>query len=93
MESATTNFSIAPHVVWIPDEGEVRLYDAESGQFQTLNSTAAEVWFLLSDGRTFDEVAAEMVRRYAADDPTKRLIVVRDVRTFLDSLLAQGLIA
>ncbi|MFE0179090.1 PqqD family protein [Streptomyces sp. NPDC059002] len=97
MESATPPASprttIASDVIWIPDEGEVRLYDAGSGQFRTLNATAAEIWLLLAEGCSFDELTTEMVRRHAGDDSVKRAVVERDVRTFLEGLHALGLVA
>ncbi|MEU1789598.1 PqqD family protein [Streptomyces sparsogenes] len=85
-------YRIATDVVWMADDGEVRLYDAGSGEFQTLNSTAAELWLLVSEGRTVDAIVAETVRRYALEDTVQADVVARDVRDFLDSLAGQGLL-
>lgn len=87
-------YRIAPDVVWMADDGEVRLYDAGAGEFQTLNSTGAELWILVSEGQTADAdaLASRMAQRYAAEDTGQAAVVVRDVREFLDTLAEQGLL-
>ncbi|WP_172381115.1 PqqD family protein [Streptomyces sp. MNP-20] len=91
--NASPPATIAADVIWIPDEGEVRLYDAKSGQFRTLNATAAEIWLLLAEGYSFDELTTEMIRRHADGDSVKRVVVERDVRAFLETLHTLGLLA
>ncbi|GLF93060.1 PqqD family protein [Streptomyces yaizuensis] len=83
---------IAPDVVWLSDDGEVRLYDPGSGEFQTLNSTATELWLLVSEGRGTDDITAELGRRYGAEDPGQLDEIARDVADFLTRLTAQGLL-
>ncbi|MEU5026115.1 PqqD family protein [Streptomyces milbemycinicus] len=87
-------YRIAPDVVWMADDGEVRLYDGHSGEFQTLNSTGAELWLLVSEGNPADAagIASQMAQRYAAEDTGQAAVVVRDVREFLDTLAGQGLL-
>ncbi|MFD8379291.1 PqqD family protein [Streptomyces sp. NPDC059679] len=87
-------YRIAPDVVWMADDGEVRLYDGHSGEFQTLNSTGAELWLLVSEGNSADAagIASQMAQRYAAEDTGQAAVVVRDVREFLDTLAGQGLL-
>ncbi|WP_162889955.1 PqqD family protein [Streptomyces olivoreticuli] len=85
-------YRIASDVVWIPDDGEVRLYDAGSGEFQALNTTAAEVWLLISEGCPADDIAGEMARRYAGTATERQTQINLDVRKFLESLLKQGLV-
>ncbi|MGO4757523.1 PqqD family protein, partial [Streptomyces sp. 2MCAF27] len=65
-----------------------------SGEFQTLNSTGAELWILVSEGNPADAagIASQLVRRYAAEDTGQAAVVVRDVREFLDTLAGQGLL-
>src|SRR5690349_2209654 len=85
-------YRIAPDVVWMADDGEVRLYDAHSGEFQTLNSTGAELWLLVSEGQPVNTIADRMAQRYAAEDTGQAAVVERDVREFLDTLAGQGLL-
>ncbi|MFI0731266.1 PqqD family protein [Streptomyces sp. NPDC021225] len=85
-------YRIAPDVVWMADDGEVRLYDAGSGEFRTLNSTGAELWILVSEGQPVNAITSEMARRYAAADTGQTDVVVQDVRDFLDALAGQGLL-
>ncbi|ANW16914.1 HPr-rel-A system PqqD family peptide chaperone [Streptomyces clavuligerus] len=83
---------IAADVVWMSDDGEVRLYDPASGEFQTLNSTATELWLLIAEGRDTEDIAAELGRRYGAEDPGQLDEITRDVTEFLTRLTRQGLL-
>ncbi|WP_405589943.1 PqqD family protein [Streptomyces sp. NBC_01190] len=85
-------YRISEDLVWIAEEGEVRMYDAASGEFRTLNSTAAEVWPLLAEGATTEAICTEMARRYAPEDPDWGAQVAQDVRTFLAGLAEEGIV-
>jgi len=85
------SYRIDSEVVWIPADGEVRLYDPKAGDFRTLNSTAAEIWLLIAEGRTVEAVTAELARRHTDQSPAQIAVVARDVQEFVDLLLAQGL--
>ncbi|MFI1016827.1 PqqD family protein [Streptomyces sp. NPDC020965] len=85
-------YRIDPDVVWMAEDGEVRLYEPESGEFQTLNSTATELWLLISEGRSAEDITAEVGRRYGAEDPEQLAEIGRDVTDFLARLTGQGLV-
>ncbi|GAA0924122.1 PqqD family protein [Virgisporangium aurantiacum] len=84
--------SVADNVVWIDSDDEVRLYDAESGEFRTLNDSAAHIWRLVADGRKTDEIVAELKVRFAADDEHEAGLIARDVVEFIATLRDAGLI-
>lgn len=83
--------TISPDVVWIDGDGEIRLYDA-AGAFQTLNSSAAEIWRRLAQGHSLDQIESELVTAYAAGDEHEARIIARDVREFVAALLTAGLL-
>ncbi len=85
-------YRIDPEVVWTPSDGEVRLYSARIGEFQTLNSTAAEIWILLSEDRSAEDATAELIRRYGATSPAQQALITRDISEFVARLVAEGLV-
>ncbi|MGC0420027.1 PqqD family protein [Embleya sp. AB8] len=87
-----TRYLIDSEVVWTPSDGEVRLYSARSGEFQTLNHTAAEIWLQLAETHSVADVIAELTRRHGADSPAQQALIARDVQEFVDRLLAQELL-
>jgi hypothetical protein len=85
-------YQINPHVVWIEDRGEIRLYDPLAGEFRTLNRTAVEIWHLATAGNTTREIVEAMLDRYPEPDPRHRNDVANGVVTFLAELALQGLL-
>ncbi|AUG81140.1 hypothetical protein CFP65_6485 [Kitasatospora sp. MMS16-BH015] len=85
-------YLIDPEVVWIPSDQEVRLYSARSGEFHTLNRTAAEIWLQQAESGSVTEAAAELSRRHGAEDAAQHALIAKDVREFVDRLLAQELL-
>lgn len=85
-------YGISENVIWTPGVEEVRLYDSESGEFRTLNSTAAEIWTLVSEGRDLEAVIATMADRHTDGKPEHAELVGADIRGFLVELVAKGLL-
>lgn len=65
------------------------LLDEDSGEYFTLNPTAALVVRSLLDGRTPAHAAEELTREYAVDDDSAK----RDVEELVDALKAANLLA
>jgi PqqD family protein of HPr-rel-A system len=84
--------TVAKNVVWIDSDDEVRLYDADSGEFQTLNESAAHIWRLVADGRPVAEIVAELGTRFGAGDEHEVDLIARDVAEFIAALRAAGLV-
>ena len=83
---------INPNVVWQADDDEVRLYDTESADFRTLNSTAAEIWRLVDHVDAGDEIARRLAEQFAGDDPREAQTIHADVTQFLAELTEAGLL-
>lgn len=78
----STKWTISPDVVWAGDQS-VRLYDVNSGDFQTLNGSASAIWALIAEEFTTDEIVDRLVEKYSSGDPREKKIIERDVREFL----------
>ncbi|AEW99679.1 PqqD family protein [Streptantibioticus cattleyicolor] len=85
-------YGISDNVIWTPGVDEVRLYDCDTQEFQTMNSTAAEIWTLVADGREVDDVVATMVDRHTDGSPEQARLVGSDVRDFVLDLARRGLL-
>lgn len=54
----------APHVLFQDLDAEVVLLNLSSGVYFGAGGVGARVWQLLRDGRTTDEIVAQVVREY-----------------------------
>jgi PqqD family protein of HPr-rel-A system len=86
-------WTVSPSVVWTSSSGEVRLYDTTSGEFQTLNPTAAAIWRHLVEVGDQDAIVAALATEFGAEDDHQRRIIATDADTFLRDLADRGLIA
>jgi hypothetical protein len=68
-------------------DGETILINLESGNYYSLDGCGVEVWSLLAQGQSGDEVVGELQSRYPAahDD------VAEPVHALIDELLQEGL--
>ncbi len=57
-----------------------------------LNSTAALLWELLSDGATEEELLADLVEEFDGEEGFTQELAKADVKAFLESLRAHNLI-
>jgi hypothetical protein len=73
---------------WRAVEGETIAVDLESSNYLAFNPTATELWQLLLDGTTEDALIGRLVELYGIP----REQAATDVRAFLDTLAANGLL-
>jgi hypothetical protein len=78
----STRWTISEDVVWAGDQS-VRLYDINTGDFQTLNGSASAIWGLVAEGRSTDEIISSLVEKYSSGDPREQQVIEQDVREFL----------
>jgi PqqD family protein of HPr-rel-A system len=88
MESRTEIFDSSSSIVSAGLGAEIVLLDTESGEYFGLNETAALIWRQLGEGRTPEEIAAELERAYEVDPAEARA----DVETYVDLLRERRLI-
>jgi hypothetical protein len=76
-------------VEWRNVEAEILALDTSSSTFFNANRAGALLWSALSNGRTREQLAVELVAKYGIDAQTAQ----RDVDTFLAALRKHGLLA
>lgn len=68
--------------------GEVAILDLKSGIYYGLDAVGAQIWSLLQEPRTVEEIRDVLVREYEVDDERCE----RDLVALLQSLADEGLI-
>ncbi|GIJ10491.1 PqqD family protein [Micromonospora andamanensis] len=84
--------SVNPDVVWVDNDDEVRLYHPGTGEFQTLNATAARIWRKIAIRATIDDVVRDLAVEFEAQDDNDRRLIDRDVRQFVAELSELGML-
>ncbi|MEN3613166.1 PqqD family peptide modification chaperone [Plantactinospora sp. ZYX-F-223] len=79
-------------IVWVDDDEEVRLYNPDDGEFQTLNASGAQIWRRLAAGSAVETVVRDLADAFGGDDCREREAVARDVREFVGLLHARDLL-
>jgi Coenzyme PQQ synthesis protein D (PqqD) len=57
-------------IIWRVVDDEALLLDTNSGYYFSMNGTATEIWCLLNEGKSIDEVAQTIANRYEIDSET-----------------------
>ena len=70
-------------------DSEVVLANYQNGVYYNLDGSAAQVWLGLKAGRTVEEIAGAFAAATGGDSGS----ITSQVRAFVDSMLAEGLIA
>ena len=84
---------ISDAVIWQESGDGVSLYRTDSGEFLTLNGSAAQIWALLDGDGERETVIAELTLLYAAGNATLARKIRSEVDAFIDRMLASGLLA
>lgn len=82
-------YKIKQQVLWKNVDNEVVIVDPETDNYSYLNATGRDVWELLGQGRTFEEIVAELSTRYDASPE----IIRADVLALINDLLSSGIIS
>jgi hypothetical protein len=78
-----------PHIISVDHGDRTVLLDAETEQYFSLNITGREVWALLCDGTTRDDITRHLSEKYGSDSSR----VSHDVDDMLGRLIRLGLVA
>jgi len=84
----TGRFGPHPAMSWTGTDGELVLFDRDSGRYHTLNASASAIWRALEDHAS----VAEIVTAISANAPIPPAILTCDVVEFLERALAAGLV-
>ena len=75
-------------VEWREIEGEVVVLDLRSSTYLKVGGSGAELWPVLAEGATAEDLAARLVDAYGIEPDQAR----RDVDAFVDQVREQGLL-
>ncbi len=81
-----------PDIVWADTNDEIRIYDARSNEFQTLNETGAAIWRLLATGEESEGIVASLGQSYQAQHAEDLELIRQDVLAFVQMLAAEGVL-
>jgi hypothetical protein len=84
---------ISDSVIWHETAGGVSLYHTESGEFLTLNETAAQIWVLLAVDGDRESVISRLSLLFGGPSTTIRTRIRSDVDAFVDTMVQDGLLA
>jgi hypothetical protein len=70
-------------------DSEVVLANYQNGVYYNLDGSAAQIWLGLKANRTVEEIGSAVATATAGDVPS----ITQQVQAFVDSMLAEGLIA
>jgi hypothetical protein len=87
----TTGWRVSADVVWAGDDA-VRLYNAATGQFQSFNGTASEIWCLMASGKDTHQIAGELTDKLAGGDSRAYQEILSDIQAFLLELAEQRIV-
>ncbi len=68
-------------------DGEMVLLDMKSENYFGLDAVASEIWKLLQEGKSLEEILLELMEIYDVDETTLR----QDLSNFIEQLQEQGL--
>lgn len=83
---------ISDAVIWNETADGVSLYHIESGEFRTLNATAAKIWVLIADDGEREAVITRLSLLFAGGNAAIGARIRADVDAFVDTMVSQGLL-
>lgn len=84
------NVKLSDAVVWQEGAESISIYHTESGDFRSLNDTAAKIWTLVSKENDRDAVASQLALEFAGTNPAIAIRIRRDVEEFIGSMIEHG---
>jgi Coenzyme PQQ synthesis protein D (PqqD) len=83
---------ISEAVIWQESAGGVSLYDTETGDFRTLNSTAAQIWALVAEDGERERVVERLSLLFAGHNTALGDRIRAEVEAFIGSMVEAGLL-
>lgn len=83
---------ISEAVIWQETPDGVSLYHTESGDFRTLNATAAQIWVLVESEEDRETVGAKLALLFAGHNPVMTKHIRAEVDAFISSLVEADLL-
>ncbi|MFE4635516.1 PqqD family protein [Streptomyces sp. NPDC056773] len=83
---------ISDAVIWQETGDGISLYHSESGDFRTLNATAAQIWALVESDGDRETVIRNLSLLFAGHNPVMTARIRAEVDAFIGSMIEAGLI-
>lgn len=83
---------ISDAVIWQETPDGVSLYHTESGDFRTLNATAAQIWVLVESEEDREKVGGKLALLFAGHNPVMTKLIRAEVDAFISSLVEAELL-
>lgn len=87
------SLQISDAVVWQEGAETISIYHTETGDFRSLNETAAKIWMLVENDGTRESVVSKLAGEFAGTNATMAGRIRKDVEDFLQSMIELGFIA
>jgi hypothetical protein len=87
------SLQISDAVIWQETAQGVSLYHTETGDFLTLNETAAKIWKLVASDGIREKIVSKLSFQFAGTNAAVRGRIRADVETFIASMIDNGLLA
>lgn len=79
---------LAKKLVWRETPDGVVIVDPKGGNVQVLNGVGSDIWKLLSDGKSLDEINQFVVDEYEVETAQ----ATTDINAFVEDLTERGLL-
>ncbi|MBT2452282.1 PqqD family protein [Streptomyces sp. ISL-43] len=83
---------ISDAVIWQETTDGISLYHSESGDFRTLNSTAAQIWALVESDGDRETVIRNLSLLFAGHNAAMTARIRAEVDAFISNMVEAGLI-
>ncbi|WP_327303175.1 PqqD family protein [Streptomyces sp. NBC_01298] len=83
---------ISDAVIWQETGDGISLYHSESGDFRTLNATAAQIWALVESDGDRETVITNLSLLFAGHNPVMTARIRAEVDAFITSMIEADLI-
>lgn len=83
---------ISENVIWNETADGVSLYHIETGEFRSLNTTAAKIWVLLADDGDREAVRNRLSLLFGAGNAAIAARIRADVDAFVDAMIGEGML-
>ncbi|MCX4782623.1 PqqD family protein [Streptomyces sp. NBC_01264] len=83
---------ISDAVIWQETGDGISLYHSESGDFRTLNATAAQIWALVESDGDRETVIRNLSLLFAGHNPVMTARIRAEVDAFISSMVEADLI-
>ncbi|MEV7964504.1 PqqD family protein [Sphaerisporangium sp. NPDC088356] len=79
-------------VIWQETEEGISLYHTETGEFHSLNATAARIWTLIASDGEREPIISKLSREFAGSSALVSSRIRMDVEDFIGTMIKDELI-